>query len=75
MPRGRHRETAATGLGRRVRELRHIKAWSQERLAEEAGLDRSYVAGIEVGGRNPSLKALEKLAHALSVNIASLFEV
>ena len=74
MPRRRRQQTAATTLGRRVKTLRHAKEWSQERLTEKAGLDRSYVAGIEVGARNPSLNALEKLAHALSVGIAELFE-
>ncbi len=61
-------------MGRKVRSLRTAKEWSQERLAEEADLDRSYIAGIEVGTRNPSLKALERLAGALSVRLADLFE-
>jgi transcriptional regulator with XRE-family HTH domain len=61
-------------LGRRVRTLRQAKGWSQERLAERADLDRSYIAGIEVGVRNPSLKALERLANALSVRLAELFD-
>jgi transcriptional regulator with XRE-family HTH domain len=61
-------------LGRRVRSLRTAQAWSQERLAEEADLDRSYIAGIEVGARNPSLKALERLAGALAVRLAELFD-
>ena len=54
--------------------MRAAKGWSQERLAEQAELDRSYIAGIEVGARNPSLKALERLAGALSVRLAELFE-
>jgi transcriptional regulator with XRE-family HTH domain len=53
--------------------LRHAKGWSQERLAEHSELDRSYVAGIELGDRNPSLKALERLAKALRVRLAALF--
>ena len=73
MPRRQHKETAATALGRKVRTLRSAKAWSQERLAEQADLDRSYIAGIEVGARNPSLKALERLAAAFSVTLAELF--
>lgn len=74
MPRRRRQETAASALGRRVRSLRVAEGWSQERLAEQADLDRSYLAGIEAGARNPSLKALEKLAAALSVTLAGLFE-
>jgi transcriptional regulator with XRE-family HTH domain len=42
-------------------------------LAEYAELDRSYIAGIEAGKRNPSLKALERLAGAFRVRIADLF--
>ena len=74
MPRRRRRETAVAALGRRVRALRDAKGWSQERLAEQADLDRSYIAGIEVGARNPSVKALERLATALSVRLSELFE-
>ena len=73
MPRQRRQETAATALGRRIRQLRAARGWSQERLAEHAGMDRSYVAGIEVGTRNPSLKAIEKLAAALRVPLSALF--
>jgi len=74
MPRRRHPENAATALGRRIRLLRNERGWSQERLAEHASLDRSYIAGIEVGVRNPSLKALERLAVALRVRLSGLFE-
>jgi transcriptional regulator with XRE-family HTH domain len=45
-----------------------------EMLAGRAGLDRSYVAGIEAGLRNPSTKALAKLARALGVTLSALFE-
>jgi transcriptional regulator with XRE-family HTH domain len=72
--RRRRSENAATALGRRIRSLRNAKDWSQEDLAERAELDRSYIAGIEVGTRNPSLKALERLATALSVRLSQLFE-
>ena len=36
-------------------------------------MDRSYLAGIEIGARNPSLKALVKLAGAFRVGLADLF--
>lgn len=62
------------GLGWRVRQLREAKGWTQEVLAGRAGLDRSYVAGIEAGLRNPSTKALTKLARALGVTLSMLFE-
>jgi transcriptional regulator with XRE-family HTH domain len=62
------------GLGWRLRQLRESKGWTQEVLAGRAGLDRSYVAGIEAGLRNPSTRALARLARALGVTLAKLFE-
>jgi transcriptional regulator with XRE-family HTH domain len=60
-------------LGTRIRELRDAKGWSQERLAEAAYLDRSYLAGIERGLRNPSVRSLLKIANALKVRVGDLF--
>jgi transcriptional regulator with XRE-family HTH domain len=60
-------------LGARIRELRDAKGWSQERLAEAAYLDRSYLAGIERGLRNPSVRSLLKIANALKVRVGELF--
>lgn len=60
-------------LGTRIRELRDAKGWSQERLAEAAYLDRSYLAGIERGLRNPSVRNLLKIANALKVRVGDLF--
>jgi DNA-binding XRE family transcriptional regulator len=51
-----------TALGFRVRQLREGKRWTQKALAERADLDRSYVAGIEAGLRNPSVKAVARIA-------------
>lgn len=62
------------GLGRRVRQLREIKGWTQEAFAERSDLDRSYIAGIEAGLRNPSTKALGRIARAFGVTLAVLFE-
>jgi transcriptional regulator with XRE-family HTH domain len=61
-------------LGSRIRELRDAREWSQERLAQAAYLDRSYVAGIERALRNPSVRSLIKIAAALKVSIRDLFE-
>lgn len=60
-------ESVLVRFGRRVRELRKKKGMSQEALALEAGLDRSYVGGVERGERNISLINIEKLARALGV--------
>lgn len=64
----------AKALGKRVRSLRASKGWSQERLADEAGMHRTYMWGIEQGARNPSLRHLANLAEALGVSLQSLFE-
>lgn len=68
------RDPLLRGLGANVKRLRESKGWTQETLAGRAGLDRSYVAGIEAGLRNPSTKALAKIARALAVKLATLFE-
>lgn len=60
-------------LGTRIRTLREAKGWSQEELANRAGVDRSYMSGIERGVRNPSALKLADLARALGVPTASLF--
>ena len=57
-----------------MRTLRKDRAWSQERLAEQAGMHRTYMWGIEQGTRNPSLRHLARLADALGVPLQSLFE-
>jgi transcriptional regulator with XRE-family HTH domain len=66
-------DQAVHAFGERIRELRALRGWSQERLAEEADLHRTYVGGIERGLRNISLWNIAKLAHAFGVSIAELF--
>jgi transcriptional regulator with XRE-family HTH domain len=61
-------------LAVRIRQLRHAKGWSQERLAEEAGMHRTYLGGIEVARRNPSLRNLIRIARALGVPVKALFD-
>lgn len=60
--------------GKRIRELRLERGWSQEFLAAEAGLNMNYLGGIERGERNPSLKNLARIADALSVTVPDLVE-
>ena len=59
-------------VGINLRRLRREKEWSQEDLAFESGLHRTYVSGIERGVRNPTLLILEKLAKTLGVAPAAL---
>lgn len=44
-------------LGRNVRRYRKLKGMTQEQLALEAGMERSYVSDLERGARNPSMRA------------------
>ncbi len=59
-------------LGQAIRELRLEVGISQEGLADEAGLHRTYVGGIERGERNVSFGNLLKLARALAVRASDL---
>ncbi len=59
-------------FGARVRELRRARGVSQEALADEAGLDRTYVSSVERGHRNISLLNIHRLAGALGVEPAEL---
>ena len=59
-------------LGRRVQELRNARDWTQQKLAEAAGLDRTYVSGLEHGKQNPTLSAVLRLATALEVPLERL---
>jgi transcriptional regulator with XRE-family HTH domain len=64
------RETFATNL----RVLRHERKLSQEALADEAGIDRTYVSALERSVFSASLDMIEKLAAALGVEPHSLLE-
>ncbi len=66
-------EGLQAGFGRRVRELRNARGWSQEELAHRAGMHYTYVGGIERGERNPALVNIGALASALGVQLAELF--
>lgn len=59
-------------FGKKLREVRQQKGISQERLAELAGLHRTYVSSVERGGRNISLLNIEKLAKSLGVPLGKL---
>jgi len=54
-------------FGSAVRRLRTDHAWTQERLADAAGLTTTYVGQVERGAKIPSLTVVLKLARALSV--------
>ena len=68
----KRRDPLLRALGARVRLLREGKGWTQEGLADRAGLDRSYIAGIEAGLRNPSIRALARIAKGLGVSLSDV---
>ncbi|KQM49307.1 transcriptional regulator [Sphingomonas sp. Leaf208] len=59
-------------LGANVRRYRKLAGMSQEELSLESGMKRSYVSDLERGTRNPSVRALGRLADALGVPAAVL---
>jgi len=61
-------------FGERIKELRKKKGLSQEKLAFEANLDRTYIPSIEKGDRNVSIEVIEKLANALEISPSELLE-
>lgn len=61
-------------FGKRVRQKRLEKGISQESLAFDAGIDRTYLPGIEKGTRNPSIKITHQIALALGITLSELLD-
>ena len=61
-------------IGNNIRKIRLNKGLSQEALALNSGIDRSYLGGIERGEHNVAVINLEKIAIALEMPIANLFK-
>lgn len=61
-------------VGLRIKELRNAIGLSQEKLALKADIDRTYLAGVEIGKRNLSLKSLEKIVLALDISFEDFFK-
>lgn len=59
-------------LGNRIRETRKALGWTQEDLADNAGIDRSYIGSVERGERNLTFKVLYQICEALGCDIAAL---
>lgn len=68
------RSTSLVALGQSVRHFRAARQLSQEGLGFAAGLDRTYVGGIERGERNPTFESLSKLARALDVELSQIVQ-
>jgi transcriptional regulator with XRE-family HTH domain len=61
-------------FGLAVRAARRQRGWAQEQLSAAAGLDRTYVSGLERGQRNPTLATLERIAVALDRPLSELIK-
>ena len=62
-------------LGLRVKHFRNIKGISQETLAFQIGVDRTYIGAIEQGLRSPSIYCLFILANALDITLGELTNI
>lgn len=60
-------------VGRNVRRIRVAQGVSQERLAFDSGVDRSYLGGLERGEENPTVDVLDRLAMTLAVPLREFF--
>jgi|GEM_PF-1014999 len=74
-PYGRTVSETARRLASNVRLLRTVRGWSQETLALNAGLDRTFVGAVERAERNITLATAEKLATAFGLTVADLLAV
>lgn len=68
-------KTLLIELGKRVRELRVAKEWSQEEFAHVSGLHRTYIGQIERGEKNISFENLVRVSAVLGVTVSELLSV
>jgi len=71
-PYGKPPSETARRLGMTIRLLRVSRGWSQETLAEIAGLERSFVGAVERAEHNITVATIEKLATAFDMTVAEL---
>ena len=68
-------ESILTKFGKKVREKRLQRGISQEKLAEKAGVHRTYIGMIERGEKNITLQNIEKIAKALGISLDELMSL
>ncbi len=61
-------------VGLNLRRFRAELGVSQEQLAFDCGLHRTYISGVERGVRNPTVLAVEKIAKALKIHSSRLLD-
>lgn len=59
-------------IGKRIRQKREERGWSQEQLAIEADIDNSHLGKLERGEGNPTLKLVFRIAQALEIDFRDL---
>ncbi len=64
-----------SALGSAIRQVREDRSLSQERLAELAGLHRTYISSVEQGRRNVSIGNIFKIAEALGVSMTEIVQL
>lgn len=65
-------ENITIRFGRRLRELRRRKGWTQVQMADALGIDRSYISDMERGKLNVCLPTLEVLAKGFETSMAEI---
>ncbi|MEO0530840.1 MAG: helix-turn-helix transcriptional regulator [Planctomycetota bacterium] len=63
-----------TEVGRLIRKHRNAKGWSQEELADRAGVHRTFISSIERGVRNPTVTSLHRIASAMGLTVSELMD-
>jgi len=66
------RDKTLVVFGRNVARIRTEREFTQDKLAEKADLDRTFISGVERGLRNPGIKTVIRIAKALNVTVAEL---
>ena len=74
MPYSEQERALLIKLGNAIRDHRKAKGWSQEELAFQSGLDRTYIGSVERGERNIAALNLLKIANVLGVRVGELLE-
>ena len=63
-----------TKIGQKIKEIRNNKNLSQEKLANIADIDRTYLPDIEKGNRKISIQILNKITNALEIRLSDFFK-
>jgi len=60
-------------LGKKIKERRSHKRWSQQDLADKTGYSKSLISKLETGNRMPSLRVVYDIAEAFNIKMSTLF--